>query len=75
MPIVGSGIMSSVTQRQVTVPVFAGDFEITGFANFNGGQAFGVTLDNNVIALIGRDILSKTLLIYNGVEGRMSLFI
>ena len=76
MPVVRTGRMHSATHQDVVVPVFSGSVDIPGLANFNlTGGALGCSLGDDVIALIGRDVLRLTLLVYNGLEGRMSLFI
>ena len=76
MPVIRTATMGSATHANVVVPVFAGQVEIAGFANFNPvAGAFGAQLGDDIVALIGRDILSLTLMIYNGLQGKITLCI
>ena len=77
MAIVGTGSMSSATHENHTVPVFAGLIEIAGLdCHINMLQGMGARLaTQGIIALIGRDVLARTIFTYNGSAGTISLAI
>ena len=77
LPIVDSGPMHSATHANETVPIYAGSLTIQG-ANINllAHRAYGVNLAaQDLIALIGRDVLSKCILVYNGSDSSFSISI
>ena len=58
------------------VPVFAGKLVIPDFIDINLEYALGANLGGqNLIALIGRDLLQSAVLVYNGTDGTVSLSI
>ena len=77
MAVVDSGPMSSATHDNEIVPIYAGKIEIIGMSiSVNVMRAYGVNLNSqDLIALIGRDLLSQCVLVYNGLEGSFSLSI
>ncbi len=77
LPTVGTGSMMSATQASVQVPMYAAKIDIQGFVAINTAQAYGSpALDGQgIIALIGRDVLSKCILNYNGPEATFTLSI
>ena len=76
LALVNSGRISSVTHAAETVPLFAGRLDIHGFSSVETFGAYGVNLESQeLIALIGRDLLARCVLIYNGLEGSFSLSI
>lgn len=77
LAVVDSGPMSSATHANEIVPIYAGKIEIIGMSiSVNVMRAYGVNLNSqDLIALIGRDLLSQCVLVYNGLEGSFSLSI
>ncbi len=78
LAIVGSGYINSATHADQEVPIFAGSLHIEGAsmaAEFT--QAFGANLaaHQGIVALIGRDLLSRCVLVYNGPDDSFSLSI
>lgn len=74
LAVVDSGPMHSATHANEIVPIFAGLMKIHGLSNIEAGRAYGVNLDSQgLIALIGRDVLSKCILVYNGIDNSFSL--
>ena len=68
--------MTSATHANETVPLFAGTIQIVGLADINCRPAYGANLaPQNLLALIGRDILNMGVLIANGPEGTISFAI
>jgi len=67
--------MSSATHVDETVPIYAGKIEILGISiSVNVLKAYGSNLQaQGLIALIGRDVLNKCVLVYNGPDGSFSL--
>ena len=56
------------------MPVYSGKLVIPGFCEIDMEYAVGASLDGqNLIALIGRDLLQTAVLVYNGMEGTASL--
>ncbi|MDE0152958.1 MAG: aspartyl protease family protein [Gammaproteobacteria bacterium] len=77
LPVVDSGPLHSVTHANETVPIYAGSLTIQG-ANINllAHRAYGVNLvEQGLIALIGRDVLSQCILVYNGPDSSFSISI
>ncbi len=75
LAIVDTGKIASATHSEHEVPIFAGKLD---FVAFSGGvsahRAYGANLSSqNLVALIGRDVLQKCVLIYNGLDGSFSL--
>ncbi len=67
--VVDRGTLNSASHRDVPIDVFEGQVIINGFA-FHLGRAGGTNLkDQGLIALIGRDILSRGKLEYDGRTG------
>ena len=75
LAVVDSGPMHSATHANEIVPIYAGRFTIQGVPwSIDTKKAFGANLaSQNLIILIGRDLLSKCILIYNGVDSSFSL--
>lgn len=77
LAISGTGSMNSATHANEQVPLFAGRLDIAGLdPNIAIWRALGANLremHNGIIALIGRDVLKGTVLIYNGLTGTVSL--
>ena len=70
---VGNAIVASVTGRK-EVPVYAGQLEVAGFTNIAAEAALGTKLETHgLVALIGRDVLAKCVLVYNGPESAFTL--
>ena len=77
LAVVDSGLMSSASHTNETVPIYAGRLFIEGIGiTIESKRAFGANLkDQGLIALIGRDMLASCLLVYNGPDGSYSLSI
>lgn len=77
LPIVDSGPLHSVTHASETVPIYAGSLTIQrANINFLAHRAYGVNLvEQGLTALIGRDILSQCILVYNGPDSSFSISI
>lgn len=74
LAVVGSGPMHSATHADEIVPIYAGLMNIHGLSNVETRSAYGVNLaPQGLIALIGRDVLSKCILVYNGIDDSFSL--
>jgi len=74
IPIVDTGTMSSATHHDEEVPIFAAKIEIQGFRPVDAPRAFGANLaPMGIVALIGRDVLKSSIMIYNGTTGQFSL--
>ena len=74
LAVVDAGPISSATHEHHVVPIFACRLEISGLGTINCPRAMGVTIENQgLVAVIGRDVLKSTVLIYNGSEGTYSL--
>lgn len=56
------------------VSIYAGRLEIAGFTSIVTRAALGMELASlDLIALIGRDVLTNCILVYNGPESSFSL--
>lgn len=76
LPIIDKTIMRSASHTEHEVPVFAGKLVIPQFIDINLEYALGANLGGqNLIALIGRDLLQSAVLVYNGTDGTVSLSI
>ena len=74
LAIVDSGKISSVTHANEVVPIFAGRLDIHGLRTVNTFRAYGVNLESQkLIALFGRDLLARCVLVYNGTDDSFSL--
>ena len=75
LQVVDSGAISSVTHANHPVPIYSGIIELLGSGtSITCHRAFGANLhQQGIIALIGRDVLRKSILIYNGPDGSYSL--
>ena len=70
---VGNATVASVTGRK-EVPVYAGQLEVAGFTNIAAEAALGTKLEaHGLVALTGRDVLAKCVLVYNGPESAFTL--
>lgn len=75
LPLIDMAVMTSATHAQHDVPVFAAKLVIPDFS-IDAEYALGANLDDqNLIALIGRDVLQEAVLVYNGTAGTVSLSI
>ena len=76
LPVMDMGMMTSASHAKQDVPVFAGRLVIPEFTNIDTEYALGANLGGqNLIALIGRDLLQSAVLVYNGTDGTVSLSI
>ena len=74
LAVVDTGLMSSATHENHEVPVFAAKIDIPGFVAINATRCMGANLaSQGIVALLGRDILRSTVLIYNGPAGTISI--
>lgn len=71
----GAGKVATVLGRHDgRVPLLLGEVTITGFSTFSVPRGRGFDLSPlGLIALIGRDILSRAVLVYNGKDGWATL--
>ena len=66
--------MNSASHAKHEVPVYSGKLVVPEFIDINMEYAMGASLDGqNLIALIGRDLLQAAVLVYNGMDGTTSL--
>ena len=79
LPVIKPAKMSSASDPNVIVPVFAGRLEIPNFTQIDVPHGLmGVTLSgqkNSIVVLIGRDLLANAVLTYNGPDGSVTLAI
>ena len=77
LALVESGPMTSATHQDEIVPIFAGRLNISGIPHgIEAKRAYGANLEpQGLIALIGRDVLARCVLVYNGSDGSFSLSI
>ena len=82
LPVSDVGSITSVSHVVHNVPAYSGKLVVPGFSDLEIEKAFGVQLQkfrNKVddspplVALIGRDVLLRGVLIYHGVDGFVSL--
>ena len=75
LTIFGTGRMTSASHSDVEVPLFVGKLVLPNIT-INVEGAMGARLEEQgLIALIGRDLLQNAVLIYNGVDGSVTLSI
>ena len=75
LPVVDGAMMASASHAKQDVPVFAGKLVIPEF-NIDTEFAPGANLGGqNLIALIGRDVLQSAVLVYNRTDGTVPLSI
>lgn len=77
LPTVGTGRMMSATEESVEVPLYAAKVDIQGFVGINAPQAHGspALAAQGLVALIGRDVLSRCAFVYNGPDAAFTLSI
>ena len=75
LAMVDSGFLTSATHEAEPVPVYAGKLDIAGLPNnIVAHRAYGANLaSQGLVALIGRDVLQRCVLVYNGLDGSFSL--
>lgn len=75
LAIVDSGPMHSATHANEIVPIYAGRLNIQGLAgNIDSKRAFGANLaSQELIILVGRDVLASCIFVYNGVDSSFSI--
>ncbi len=83
LPTIGDADMSSASHMSSRVPVFAGKIFVPGLgiginiAEGMGANLSSINLKNSdgeaLVALLGRDFLRNTVLVYNGSDGHFSL--
>ena len=72
--VIDRGTISSASHAAHSVPVFACEIDVAELGKIHHRRAMGVTLANQgLLAVIGRDMLTSTVLIYNGVSGSLSI--
>ena len=76
LPVIDRATITSASHAGNNVPVFAAKLVIPRFTNINLDRVPGANLKpQNLVALIGRDLLANAVLVYNGSEGLVSLSI
>ena len=75
LAMVGTGMVTTATHANEVVPIFAGRLYIDAVSvSVNANHAMGVNLESqDLIALIGRDVLVNCVFVYNGLDGSFSL--
>jgi predicted aspartyl protease len=74
LPVVNVVKLTSATHSDVLRNVYPVTFDIPGIQQVDCPLAIGVPLQSQgIIALIGRDILSKAALFYNGPTGQITI--
>ena len=74
LPVIDRAMMNSASHAKHEVPVYSGKLVIPEFYGIDMEYAMGASLDGqNLIALIGRDLLQTAVLVYNGADGTVSL--
>ena len=82
LPQIGDADMSSASHTSSRVPVFAGKIFVPGLGiGINIPEGMGANLSSinlnsdgeALVALLGRDFLQNTVLVYNGPDGHFSL--
>ena len=75
LQVVDSGLLSSATQADQVVPIYTGVSEVReSGVTITCDRAYGVNLSpQGKIALLGRDVLRRSILIYNGLDGSYNL--
>ena len=71
----GAGrLMTVLGSHDGEVPLLLGELTITGFRTFSVPEGRGFDLSHlGLVGVIGRDVLSRTVLVYNGREGWATL--
>ena len=76
LPVIGKAVMHTASHAEHEAPVYSGKLSIPNFGDVNLEFAMGANLDGqNLIALIGRDLLQGAVLVYNGTDGAVSISI
>ena len=76
LPVIGKAMMHTASHANHEVPVYSGKLSIPSFGDVELEYAMGANLDGqNLIALIGHDVLQAAVLVYNGTDGTVSLSI
>lgn len=72
---VDTGRITSATHEGEPTPIYACRLEFVGWdISLTKHRAYGARLaPQDLVALIGRDVLSQCVLIYNGADGAFSL--
>lgn len=75
LPVIDKGVISSASQTNAPVNIYPALIEfIGGSIRVNAERAAGVALANQgLVVLIGRDVLSRMTMFYNGVTGEITL--
>ena len=74
---VDSGPLISATHESEIVPIFAGRLTVGDLSrNIDAHRAYGGKLEGQeLIAVVGRDVLQRCVFVYNGLDGSFSLAI
>ena len=76
LPVIDKAMMASASHAKHEVPVYGAKLVIPHFSAIDVEYAMGANLDEmNLIALIGRDLLQRAVLVYNGTDGSIALSI
>ncbi len=72
--VIDRGTIASASHSAHDVPVFACEIDVAELGQIRHRRAMGVTLANQgLLAVIGRDMLASTVVIYNGLTGSLSI--
>lgn len=76
LPVIGKAVMHTASHAEHEVPVYSGKLSVPSFGDVELEFAMGANLDSqNLVALIGRDVLQAAVLVYNGTSGTVSISI
>ena len=76
LPVIDRATITSASHADNNVPVFSAKLAIIRFSDINLERVPGANLKpQGLIALIGRDVLSRAVLVYNGPDGSVSISI
>ena len=77
LPIIDHGLMMSASHTQIPCNIYPVQIELVGFKiKFNVARCAGASLnDQQLVLLIGRDVLAMCTLFYNGGAGQITLSI
>ena len=76
LPTIGKAAMASASHPEHEVPVYSAKLVIPQFSDIDVAYAMGANLGGmGLTALIGRDLLQRAVLVYNGTDGSIALSI
>jgi predicted aspartyl protease len=75
LPVIDVGTIHSASHAQTPSNIYPVQIEIVGFRiNFQSAQTMGAALtEQGLLMLLGRDLLERCTLFYNGLTGQITL--